>query len=75
MKRHRVDWARVGQALELCREIQGVSLREVSRQTGIPASGLVKLRNGGHLSADALACLVGWMFPHSYPTWIKEVDE
>lgn len=25
------------------------------------------------LSADALAALVAWLFPHSIPLWIKEV--
>lgn len=46
--------------------------RIVAEQCGIPASGLTRLRQGKHLSADALAALVAWLYPARLPNWIKE---
>jgi hypothetical protein len=37
-----------------------------------PASGLTRLRQGKHLSADGLAALVAWLYPARIPNWIKE---
>lgn len=70
--RHVVDWTRICDTLELACEMRGVSLRDVADQVGIPASGLTRLRQGKHLSADGLAALVAWMYPNSTPKWIKE---
>lgn len=70
--RHVVDWQRVVDTLELACEMRGTSLRGVAKEIGIPASGLTRLRQGKHLSADALAALIAWLYPVSIPKWIKE---
>lgn len=69
---HVVDWARKSDSLELARDIRGMSQRDVAEAVGIPASGLTRLRQGKHLSADGLAALVAWLYPTSVPKWIKE---
>lgn len=71
--KHEVDWVKILDALDMACEIRGMSLRDVATTIGIPPSGLTRLRQGKHLSADALAALVAWLFPHSTPLWIKEV--
>ena len=70
--RHVVNWGRVADSLELACEIRDVSLRDVAEQCGIPASGLTRLRQGKHLSADGLAALVAWLYPARIPNWIQE---
>lgn len=69
---HVIDWTRIADTLELACEMRDVSLRDVAGQCGIPASGLTRLRQGKHLSADALAALVAWLYPARIPSWIKE---
>lgn len=70
--RHVVNWARIADVLELACEMREASLRDVAADCGIPASGLTRLRQGKHLSADALAALVAWLYPGRIPSWIKE---
>ena len=74
MSRHVIDWAKIREALELACEIRDMSLRDVATEIGISPSGLTRLRQGQHLEADALASLVAWLFPRSFPIWIKKVD-
>lgn len=71
---HAVDWDRVADSLEMACHIRGVSLRDVAEEVGISPSGLTRLRQGKHLSADALASLVAWLFPKDVPFWFKAVD-
>lgn len=70
--RHAVDWGRVNSMLELACEMRDLSLREVAEEIGVSASGLTRLRQGKHLSADALAALIAWLSPARVPPWIKE---
>lgn len=70
--RHAVDWEWVAEALALACVVRGMTMREVAGEIGIPASGLTRLRQGKHLSADALAALMAWLFPTQIPLWIKE---
>lgn len=70
---HEVDWDRIADALEMACEIRDVSLRDVAEEIGISPSGLSRLRQGKHLSADALASLVAWLYPQRVPLWIKAV--
>lgn len=69
---HTVNWPKLAEAFDMACEIRGVSLREAGRQTGLSASGLTKLRQGGHLSADGVAALVAWLYPARIPSWITE---
>lgn len=71
MTRHVVNWAKLCEALEMACEIRGMSLRDVAAEIGISSSGLTRLRQEKHLSGDALASLVAWLFPTSIPLWIK----
>lgn len=68
-----VNWVRIADSLDLACEIRDVSLRDVGEECGIPASGLTRLRQGKHLSADGLAALVAWLYPARIPNWIKVV--
>lgn len=70
----RVDWNKIADAVEMACEIRGMTLREVSDEIGISPSGLTRLRQGKHLSADGLAALVAWLFPKSIPVWIMPVE-
>jgi transcriptional regulator with XRE-family HTH domain len=67
---HVVRWPQLAAHVEAVRSARGLSMREVARQTGLSASGLTKLRQGGKLSADSVASLVAWMNPASMPSWI-----
>jgi transcriptional regulator with XRE-family HTH domain len=71
VNRHVVDWPKLCEALEMACEIRGMSLRDVATEIGISPSGLTRIRQGTHLSADGLAALVAWLFPSSVPLWIK----
>lgn len=71
---HRVDWDRIADSVQMACQIRGCSLRDVSAAVGIPASGLTRLRQGKHLSADGLAALVAWLYPHDVPFWIMAVQ-
>jgi transcriptional regulator with XRE-family HTH domain len=70
---HQVDWDKIADALDMACEIRDVSLRDVAEEIGISPSGLSRLRQGKHLSADALASLVAWLYPQRVPLWIKAV--
>ncbi len=70
---HRVDWDKIADSLEMACEIHDMSLRDVAEHIGIAPSGLTRLRQGKHLSADGLAALVAWMYPKRIPPWITEV--
>jgi len=72
MYRHVVNWPRIRDSVELACEMRDVSLRDVAEEVGISPSGLTRLRQGKHLSADALAALVAWLYPARIPNWIKE---
>jgi transcriptional regulator with XRE-family HTH domain len=72
--KHQVDWARVADVLEMACELRDVSLRDVAEEIGISPSGLTRLRQGKHLSADGLASLAAWLFPKNIPTWVVPVD-
>lgn len=72
--RHVVNWAKLCEALEMACEVRGMSLRDVALEIGISPSGLTRLRQGDHLSADGVAALVAWLFPASVPLWIKRED-
>lgn len=67
---HRVDWHKIADAVEMACDIRDVSLRDVAEEIGISPSGLTRLRQGKHLSADGLASLVAWSFPTKVPVWI-----
>ncbi len=69
---YRVDWNKIADALDMACEIRDVTLRDVAEVIGIAPSGLTRLRQGKHLSADGLAALVAWLFPRSIPSWVKE---
>jgi hypothetical protein len=71
VSRHVVDWPKLCDALEMACEIRGKSLRAVATEIGVSSSGLTRLRQEKHLSGDALASLVAWLFPASIPLWIK----
>jgi transcriptional regulator with XRE-family HTH domain len=71
MSGHRVNWVYVADALDVVCQARDMSLREVAIEIGISPSGLTRLRQGKHLSADALASLMVWMFPASVPRWIE----
>lgn len=58
-----VNWQQLAADVETARQARGLSLREVGRQTGVASSGLVKLRQGGKLSADTVASLAAWLNP------------
>lgn len=73
--KHAVDWDRIADSVEMACQIRGVSLRDISEAVGISPSGLTRLRQGKHLSADGLAALVAWLFPRDVPFWIKEVGQ
>lgn len=68
---HVVDWHKIEDALDMACEIRDVTLRDVAEQIGISPSGLTRLRQGKHLSADGLAALVAWLYPQRIPLWIK----
>lgn len=71
---HVVDWPKLAEALDMACEIRDASLRDVALELGISPSGLTRMRQGKHLSADAVAALVAWLYPQRIPTWIKEVS-
>ncbi len=68
-----VDWSKLADAVDMACEIRNVSLRDVAEQIGVSPSGLTRLRQGKHLSADGLAALVAWLYPQRIPHWITEV--
>lgn len=72
MPQHAVDWPRLAEMLDLACEMRDMNLRQVAQESGVSASGLTRLRQGYHLSADALAALVAWLYPKRIPTWITE---
>ena len=72
---HRVDWAKIVDAVEMACDIRDVSLRDVAEEIGIAPSGLTRLRQGKHLSANGLAALVAWLFPKNIPVWITPAVE
>lgn len=74
MSGYRVDWSYVADALDVVCQSRDVSLRDVATEIGISPSGLTRLRQGKHLSADALAALMAWMFPAAIPKWITRDD-
>jgi hypothetical protein len=69
---HRVNWAALADALDMACEIRDVSLRDVATEIGISPSGLTRLRQGLHLSADGVATLVAWLYPQRIPHWIEK---
>lgn len=72
MSTHEVDWPKIRDAVAIACEIRDMSLRDVASAIGISPSSLTRLRQGYHLEADALASLIAWLFPKSFPIWIKE---
>ncbi len=72
MTTHRahVDWQRLGEDLDAVCARRLISIRRAAAEIGIPSSGLTKLRHGGKLSADGVARLVAWLYPHARPHWI-----
>lgn len=70
-----VDWDRITDALEMACQIRGLTLRDAAEAIGVPPSSLTRLRQGKHLSADALAALAAWLFPKDVPFWFKAVDQ
>lgn len=65
-----VNWHRLATDLEMKRARHHLSVRAAAEQIGIPSSAVVKLRHGGKLSADSVARVVTWLYPHEVPTWI-----
>lgn len=67
----RVDWFRLGVDLDDACARRNLSLRAAGREIGLPVSALSKLRRGGKLSADSVARLAVWLYPHvTPPAWI-----
>lgn len=73
--RYVVDWDRIADSLEMACQIRGVTLRDAAADIGVPPSSLTRLRQGRHLSGDALAALTAWLFPKDVPFWFKAVDQ
>lgn len=65
-----VDWAGLAADLEKARARQRLTLRKVADQIGMPHSAVAKLLHGGKLSADSVARVVTWLYPHEVPAWI-----
>lgn len=65
-----VDWTKIVEDMHMACLHRRVSLRGIASEIGIANSGLGRLRRGGHLSADALAALVAWLYPDNVPAWI-----
>lgn len=72
--KHVVDWVKLVEAFDMACEIRDVSQRDVAAAIGISGSGLTRLRQGGALSADALAALVAWLYPKRIPHWITPAE-
>jgi transcriptional regulator with XRE-family HTH domain len=67
----RVDWIKISEDTHMACLRRRVSLRDIAKAIGVSASGLTRLRQGKHLSADALAALVRWLYPDEpEPSWI-----
>lgn len=66
-----IDWRQLAGDVRLAVITRGVSQREIARTIGIPESSITRLLQGLHLSADALAALVVWLYPNDQtPRWI-----
>lgn len=72
---HVIDWPRLAIAVDEVRAHHGLSDRALAEQLGFSFTTLSRLRNGKHVSADALAAIVAWLYPHQVPPWIREVTE
>jgi hypothetical protein len=66
-----VDWPKLAEALDMACEIRNMTLRDVADELRIAPSGLTRMRQGKHLSTDAVAGLVAWLYPQRIPIWIK----
>lgn len=64
-----VDWTEITEDMHMACLHRRVSLRDIASEIGISPSGLTRLRQGQHLSADALAALVHWLYPDNVPAW------
>lgn len=68
----RVDWQKITEDMHMACLNRRVSLRDIAGEIGISPSGLTRLRQGQHLSADGLAALVLWLYPNVRPAWITD---
>lgn len=64
-----VDWAKIVEDMHMACLHRRVSLRDIASEIGISPSGLTRLRQGQHLSADGLAALAHWLYPDNVPNW------
>lgn len=65
-----VDWTKITEDMHMACLRRRVSLRDIASEIGVSPSGLTRLRQGQHLSADGLAALVAWLYPDAVPAWI-----
>lgn len=70
--RHVVNWATLAADLDTACHTRLRSRRDVARELGMAASCLTRLAHGRHLTADGLAALVAWLYPHHIPQWITD---
>lgn len=73
MSRHTIDWPRLALAVDEVRAHHGLSERALAAQLGFSFSTISRLRNGHQVSADAVAALVAWLYPHQIPAWIRKI--
>lgn len=72
LRRFAVDWAVLARDLYAACRQRGLTVTAAGTEMGIDSTSLSALRSGRPMSADALACLLAWLYPASVPTWIKE---
>jgi hypothetical protein len=67
--RHRVDWPALCAALDMACGIRDVTHTQAAHELGMAPSSLTRMRQGHALSADSLASLLCWLYPHRVPAW------
>ncbi|CAL9606298.1 hypothetical protein SUDANB95_05496 [Actinosynnema sp. ALI-1.44] len=72
LRRFAVDWPALARDLYAACHTRGLTVTAASAEMGLDKGNLAALRSGRPLSADALACLLAWLYPDAIPPWIKE---
>jgi hypothetical protein len=62
-------------AVVMACEIRGMTFTDAAEEMGFSGASLTRLRQGQHLSPDALASLVAWLFPQRIPHWVIEAPK